>query len=97
MRLNQLAGKPQLVKLTVEDPETIATYGEPIEFYTWDRQPMSTFLKLAAGAQDTGGVMDIVKDMILDEEGKPILVDDTSLPTDVLVKVMNKMTEVLGK
>lgn len=97
MRLNQLVAKPQLIKFTLEDQETIDTYGEPLEFYSWDRQPMSTFMKLASGNNEPGVIMDILKDMILDENGKAILVDENVLPTDVLIKVMNRMTEVLGK
>ena len=47
MKISQIASKPQLIKLVIEDPEIIKEYGnEPIEFWTYDRQPLETFMKL---------------------------------------------------
>lgn len=98
MKLNQLAAKPTLVAYSLDDEDTIKEFGEPIEFYTWDRQPLDVFMKLAnANQKDMAGMISIVKTLILDEEGKEIVTDDTMLPTSVLVKVIGKVVESLGK
>jgi hypothetical protein len=94
MNLNQLTAKPQLVKMTLDDADTIKEYGEPVEFYTWDRQPMDIFMKLANA---TEGNIGIVKDLILDENSKPILVGDVMLPTKILMRAIAKVTEALGE
>lgn len=98
MKLSQLTAKPQLVKVQLDDEATIKEFGEVIEFHTWDRQPMDVFMKLASATQDnTTGVIEIVKTLILDEEGKEILVEGNMLPTNVLMKAISKVTTMLGK
>jgi hypothetical protein len=98
MKISQLAAKPQLIKFVLDDEETVAEYGEPLDFYSWDRQPMDTFLKLADVAGKPGSQMiGILKDLILDENGQPVMVEGMALPGPVLFKVVNKLVESLGK
>lgn len=98
MKLSQLTAKPQLIMITLDDPDTLKEYNEPVEFYTWDRQPMDVFMKLASATEgNVTGIISIVKELILDESGKPILVGDVMLPTAVLMRAIAKVTEALGK
>lgn len=97
MRLSQLTAKPQLIEIQLDDEDTIKEYGEAITFHTWDRQPMEVFMRLATATDaNTGAIIDIVKDLILDENGKHLLVGDTMLPTKVLMRVIGKVTTMLG-
>ena len=98
MKLSQLAAKPQLVKFVLDDADIVEEYGEPIEFYTLDRQPLSVFMRLASvTGNDNNEMITIVKDLILDEKGKPIISEDNVLPGPLLIKVMSKVVEKLGK
>ena len=98
MKLSQIATEPQLVEITLDDKETVKQYGEALVFYTWDRQPMDVFMRLAnVDQKNTGELINIVKTLILDEEGKPVLTDKNMLPTGVLMKAIAKVTEQLGK
>lgn len=98
MKLSQLAAKPQLIKVELDDKETINEFGEAIEFYTWDRQPLDIFMKLANSDQtNIGGMIDVVKSLILDENGKEIITKDNMLPSTVLIKSISKIVEALGK
>lgn len=98
MKLSQLAAKPQLVKIELDDEITINEYGEPIEFWTWDRQPLDIFMKLANATQnDQVGVIEIVRKLILDEDGKEIINDGAMLPSGILINVIGKIVDKLGK
>jgi hypothetical protein len=98
MKLSQLAAKPQLIQVTLDDDATREEYGEAVEFWTWDRQPLDTFMKLAqAQDADAGRMIDIVRTLILDESGKEIITKDAMLPTSVLLRVIQKIVELLGK
>lgn len=98
MKLSQLAAKPQLIEVTLDDELTIQEFGEAITFHTWDRQPMDVFMKLAAATgSDTMNVLHVVRTLILDEKGKEVLKDDNMLPTHVLMRAISKVTELLGK
>ena len=98
MKLSQLTAKPQLIMITLDDPDTIKEYNEPVEFHTWDRQPMDVFMKLANATEgNVTGIISIVKDLILDEHGKPVITEGTMLPTPILMRAIGKVTEALGK
>ena len=98
MKLSQLTAKPQLVEVQLNDEDIINEFGEAITFFTWDRQPMDVFMKLAsASSKDTSEIIGIVRTLILDEKGKEILKDDAMLPTHILMKAIGKVTELLGK
>ena len=98
MKLTQLAAKPQLIKIEINDEETVAEYGEGIEFWIYDRQPIEQFIRLAQMKDDSmADVIEIVKKMVLDEESKPIMNEETLLPTKILTKVIGKVVETLGK
>jgi hypothetical protein len=98
MKLTQLATKPQLIQLSIDDAETLEQFGEALEFFTWDRQPLETFMKLASvNHSDAGSMITVVRTLILDEKGKEIIKDDAMLPSNVLIKVISKVVETLGK
>jgi hypothetical protein len=98
MKLTQLAAKPQLVKIEMNDEEIIKEFGEAIEFWVWDRQPMDKFVKLAQmKGEDMSEMITAVNDMVLDEEGGPVLKDGLVLPTSIMTKVISKVVETLGK
>lgn len=98
MKLNQIAAKPKLITVVLDDEEVIKEFGEPVEFYTWDRQPLDTFMKLAnANQQDQSQMIDIVRTLILDENGKQIIDGENMLPVNVLIKAIAKIVEKLGK
>lgn len=98
MKLSELAAKPKLISVTIDDEEIVKKYNEPIVFYTYDRQPIDTFMRLANSDQNNiAGMIDVVRNLLLDEKGKPILNDEVMLPTDVLIKAIGKVTEMLGK
>jgi hypothetical protein len=98
MKLSQLAAKPQLIMITLDDAETVKEFGEPVEFYTWDRQPLETFMKIANNSGgDSTKMLEVVKKLILDENGKEIITNDQMLPSKILVTVISKIVETLGK
>tara|TARA_X000001382_G_C3152695_1_gene173487 strand:+ start:597 stop:902 length:306 start_codon:yes stop_codon:yes gene_type:complete len=100
MKISKLAAKPQLIQIKLENKELVKKYGEVIEFHTWDRQPLATFMELAnANSADSkpGDIIHLVKDLILDEDGKPVMSDDNTLPTDVLLIAVGAIVDRLGK
>ena len=98
MKLSQLAAKPQLIKITLEDEAIVSKYGEPLEFYIYDRQTIQTFARMAAiKAEDFSSAAELVKDLILDEQGNKVIDNESILPTDVMMRAITKVIEELGK
>ena len=98
MKLTQLAAKPQLVKIELTDEDTIKEFGEALEFWIWDRQPMDKFVRLAQmKGENMGELITAVNEMVLDELGNPVIKDGLMLPTNVMTRVIGRVVETLGK
>lgn len=103
MKLSELSKKPQLIEVLIDDEETVEEFGEPLSFYTWDRQPVDLYVKLANLATDKGDapnvgeLINLVRTLVLNEEGQEIISQDNTLPMNVLTKVIQKVTDLLGK
>ena len=97
MNLSQLASKPQLQKIILDDEATVKEYGEAIEFWVYDRQDMDTYMKMATlKDNDFGQITGLVKDMILDDKGAPILDGERQLPVALMIKVVERVVQNLG-
>lgn len=100
MKLTEVASKPQLIKITLDEPEIIDEYHEEIEFWTWDRQPLEKYLGLVgkdASMENMPALIEFAKDLILDESGKAIMTDGKVLPTYVMTLAVNKVVTQMGK
>ena len=98
MKLSELAQKPQLQKITITNEAIVDKYGEELEFYIYDRQPLDIFTKMAdLGEANAGEYIHVLKDIILDEHGSPVCSDDMVLPIDVLTEALKLIGEHLGK
>lgn len=98
MKLSEITAEPKLVEVCIDDQDTIKEFGEALTFHTWDRQPMDVFMRLAnIDQKNTGELINIVKTLILDHNGKQILNDKNMLPVNILMKAITKVTEQLGK
>jgi hypothetical protein len=97
-KISELAAQPQLKELVLDAEEIVKEYGEPVKIWTWDRQPLSTFVRLATtDASDYAAMVDTLKDLILDESGEPVLREGRVLPPMILVASMNAITTQMGK
>jgi ABC-type taurine transport system substrate-binding protein len=98
MKLSQLASKPQLIKVSLDDEEIVQEYGEGLDFWIYDRQDMDTFVKMATlDSSQFDKITEIVNKMMLDEDGSQINKDGLTLPTPIMMKAIQKVVETLGK
>lgn len=96
MELKKLAKTPTLKKVTVDTDLIVQAYGEPVEFYMYDRQDIPVFLKIAQLRDDQEGMYNLVKEVILDEKGNRMLGDEEILPVEILVDVITAVVNNLG-
>ena len=96
MKLKELARKPELTKVTVDNETIVSAYGEPLEFWMWDRQDVPTYLQLAQLKDDHGAIFSVVRKLVLDEDGTPALDESDTLPIEVMIPVVEKAIYQLG-
>ena len=97
MKLKDLSQKPQLIKITIDKEELVDKYGDALEFHIYDRQPLDVFSKLMNAQEDMAGGTEMIQDMILDEDGNPVVEEGNILPLDVLIEAVRLVSESLGK
>jgi hypothetical protein len=96
MKLVSIAKQPALIRIELDDEDTIKEFGEALEFWCYDRQPLDSFMKFANRGNDSQVMVDILKEMVLDEDGNPVIKDGLILPTKVMVRVATKLMDTLG-
>ena len=96
MKLVEIAREPTLVKLVLDDADTIAEFNEPLEFWIYDRQPIDTFLRFAGRGSEHTAMIEIVKQMVLDESGQPVIRDNAILPNKIMLRVVSRLMDYLG-
>lgn len=98
MQLKDLAAKPQLKEIIIDDKDIVEEYGDNLVFYIHDRLPIEKYTQLASiNTDDAGEMYLIVKDLILDEAGLPVMSEGNVLPINVMNAAIMKVTENLGK
>jgi hypothetical protein len=98
MKLSELAAKPQLTEIFIDDEAIIKEYGDKLSFFIQDRLPIETYTKLATTkTDDPADMYNVIKDLILDENGHPVMSDGNVLPLNVMNAAVMKVTESLGK
>ena len=98
MKLSELAKEPQLQKIVITNETIVEKYGEELEFYIYDRQPLDIFTKLAdVNDKNVGDYIHVLKDIILDEKGNSVCNDKMVLPIDVLTEALKLIGDHLGK
>lgn len=97
-QLSQIAAAPQLIEVVLDDEQTLAEHGDSLQFWTWDRQPLPMFMRLASlSGSDSTAMIEVVRRLILDQSGKEIITESSMLPTPVMLRAIAKITELLGK
>ena len=97
MKLSELSITPELIKVTIDDEDIVKQYGEPIEFWIYNRQPIDTFMAMATVEDNgVGELAKLVTKVVLDEDGKPMLNEKAIPPANVMMKVITKVVEQLG-
>lgn len=99
MKIQQLVSTPQLTEIILDDKELLETYGEPITFYAFDIVPMSMYFEFfnarSKGEYDALGRL--IRRMILNEKGEPVMTEQQDLPMDIMAQAITKIGEILGK
>ena len=97
MELTKLIAKPTLVKVSIDGADIVKEYGEPIEFYIYDRQKMDVFMRMATIKEENyAEIAGMVEQLVLDKDGKQIITKDATLPVKVMMKVIQKVVDSLG-
>jgi hypothetical protein len=99
MNITQLAKRPELFEIVVDDEDIVKTYGEAITFHMYDHVDINTYFDFYRVQQEQDGrqLNALLKKIIVDKDGKPCIGDDDMLPIDVTLAVLVKVNESLGK
>lgn len=83
----------------MDDDEIIQAYGEAIEFHMLDQMSISTYFDFyrLQQEQDSDKLNDLLRKIVLKEDGTPALSLEEILPVDLTLNLLVKINEFLGK
>ena len=99
MNIAQFAKKPQLVKITITNPDIIEAYGNEVSFWILDSVDINTYFDFFKSQSDNDGdkINVMLRKLIRDEEGTQAIADDHVLPIDLALASLTAINDCLGK
>ncbi len=99
MKLSELSKKPELIKLTIDKKDLVEKYGETLDFYMYDRQPLHVYSRIAKSSQseDIGDYLIMLMDVMLNADGTTVMTEESLLPLDLMTEAMTLIAQHLGK
>lgn len=99
MKIQQFVSTPKLVEIVLDDKDLVETYGEPVTFYAYDIVPMGMYFEFfnARSKSEYDALGRLIRKMILNEQGQPVMTEQQDLPMDIMAQAITKIGEILGK
>lgn len=99
MFIKDLARKPELLEIVIDDEEIIKNYGDSIVFWMRDFVDLNTYFDFFQSQNERDGTKlnKMLRGFILNSDGEPVIDDEEQLPIDILVAALTKINEHLGK
>lgn len=99
MNIQKFVTTPQLIEIVLDDDDIVSEYGEPVTFYTYDIVSMTTYFDFfnARSNSEFERLQKLIRTMILNDKGEPVLTEGNDLPIDILTKAIIRLGDILGK
>lgn len=99
MDITALAKTPELIKLTLDSPDIVEAYGDSVEFWMMDSISLTTYFNFYKVQQEEDDTLlyNLLRRIVLNKEGKPALGEDMVLPTNIVLGILVKISDHLGK
>ena len=96
--IKDFARKPELVRVELNNEDVIAEFGDSVIFYMKDYVDISTYFDFYRSQTDNpGGLNSVLRKLVLNAEGQPVMGEDEALPATLAIGALSKISEVLGK
>ena len=99
MDISKLAKKPQLARVEISDADIVEAYGDSIVFWMMDEIDIATYFNFyrLQQSEDSKQLNDLLRRIILNEDGKPALAEDEVFPVNITLAVLVAINNFLGK
>jgi hypothetical protein len=99
MDIRQLAKKPELLQVVLDDVGIVEEYGEPITFYMKDFVDINTYFDFFRSQSEKTGeeLSGLLAKLILNKDAEPVLKEGETFPIDITIAALTKINERLGK
>jgi hypothetical protein len=99
MDIKQLAKRPELVEIILDDEGIVKEYGESITFWMKDFVDINTYFDFFRSQNDKTGdeLSQLLAKLILNKEGQAVLAEGETFPIDITIAALTKINECLGK
>jgi hypothetical protein len=96
--IEQYARKPELLEIILDDSDIIEEFGEEVIFYMKDYVDINTYFDFYQSQSQNGtGLNELLRKIILNKQGEPVLKEDQALPVKLAVGALAKINLNLGK
>jgi hypothetical protein len=98
MDIKQLAVKPKLIQLEVNNQDIIDQVGESVIFFMKEYLDLATYFDFYK-IQESGDYTQLtilLRKLVLDKDGNPAIAEDEILPVEITLAILFKINEYVG-
>ena len=95
MRLDSIAKISTLQKFIISEPDIVLDYGDELEFYSYPEESKQHLKFINDNNLDYQNTIEILKLMILDKNGMPVITDGYKMPNRVMLCAYNRLKNEL--
>lgn len=99
MNIEQFSVNSELVEIKLNSEEIKSRYGDEIIFFTKTHPKLTTYFNFfeARVNGDYERLEDIMRNLILNQQGEPAIKPDQTLPADIFTAAIIEIGDLLGK
>ena len=99
MDIKQLAKRPELIEIIIDDEAIVKEYGDKITFYMKDFVDINTYFDFFRSQSEKSGeeLTTLLRKIILNSDSLPVLEEGDAFPIDITIAALTKINECLGK
>ena len=96
--LDQIAKKPQLIAIELDDENTINEFGDTVVFWIPEFIDIKTYFRYFQSLnEEKENIGELLQMLVLNQQGQPILTDGNNIPAGLAISAIAKINEHLGK
>lgn len=99
MDITKFKCQSQITEIKLDSEDIVKQYGEAISFWTHTHPPLTAYFRFFESRVngDYATLEQILRELILNSKGEPVLSKDETLPADIFTNIILKLGEILGK
>lgn len=95
MRIDKIVKEATLERFVIDDYDIVSEYGDELQFYSYPDLALDAIEYIDGNTLDIDEIKSILKNILLDNNGCPVITDGYRMPNKVMLSAYNHLKQSL--